>query len=606
MRFVGQLALQNYWSHTTRGVHVTTSARHGFFRNNQNRLLFEHGKLCSLTGSNIKYLSNVGTGSAESEFRPEPSGLQLESFHVRDMYKVAVNAVEPKHMVENVLQFDKFPSILTVKDEVYTVDHNVYVVGFGKAVLGMARAVEDVLGEHIAGGILSIPRGQRTILAEKDKGDLLLTADTKIQVYEGGHSSLPEKAAHEAALAIEQLLLARQKQDLVIVLTSGGGSPLLPLPQKPITFEDLVAVTKLLVRRGASIKDLNAIRKNFERLKGGKMIDAAHPAKIITLIISDVMGDNLSMIASGPTVREQVTAHQCLEILSRFGVKQQIPPTIHAFLQQQVADEESRVRFKKPSDITTIGGPGDTKGPGKDQVQNVLVGSNAIACNAAAERARELNCLPYILTTKMGGEAKGVGAMLAKLGMFMLMCFDRKMSKQTNMLKLELDIVQHGVTKQQVNEIIKLVDKALNMERDAVIITGGATTVNLKGDGTGGRNLEVALGAAIQLQKFFNLSKPRPIADITILSADTDGEDGPNCPAAGAFINENFVIEAEMEGVSCEEYLDNNDSFGLISSVKGGSNLVVMRMTGTNVMDIQALLVRNLQRVANQPNAKQF
>ena len=252
------------------------------------------------------------------------------------------------------------------------------------------------------------------------------------------------------------------------------------------------------------------------------------------------------------------------------------------------------VRFKKPATTSPL--RSDSKhqmNEGMERVQNVLVGSNSIACQAAFMRARELGYLPYILTTALEGEAFKTGRMLGKLGLFMLMCFDRKLASHINMLKLELDIIRDGVTKKQVNEIIKLVNTATNMACSAVIISGGESVVNVKGDGIGGRNLELAVGASIQFQELLKLSEPRPTPDITLLSADTDGEDGPNCFAAGAVINENFGIEAQLDGYSCEDALNNNDTYTLLKSVKGGSHLVVTRMTGTNVMDIQVMIVRN-------------
>lgn len=315
---------------------------------------------------------------------------------------------------------------------------------------------------------------------------------------------------------------------------------------------------------------------------------------MVSLIISDVIGDPISMIASGPTVHDQVTAHQCYEIFNRLKVYDMIPSSILQHLKRQIAHEASMVRFKKPAMTSPL--RSDSKRQmkeGAERVQNVLVGSNSIACQAAFLRARELGYLPYILTTALEGEAFKTGRMLGKLGLFMLMCFDRKLASHINVLKLELDIIKDGVTKKQINEIITLVNTATNMACSAVIISGGESVVNVKGDGIGGRNLELAVGASIQFQELLKLSEPRPTPDITLLSADTDGEDGPNCFAAGAVINENFGIEAQLDGYSCEDALNNNDTYTLLKSVKGGSHLVVTRMTGTNVMDIQVMIVRN-------------
>ena len=195
---------------------------------------------------------------------------------------------------------------------------------------------------------------------------------------------------------------------------------------------------------------------------------------MVSLIISDVIGDPINMIASGPTVHDQVTAHQCYEIFNRLKVYDMIPSSILQHLKKQIAQEASMVRFKKPATTSPL--RSDSKhqmNEGTERVQNVLVGSNSIACQAAFMRARELGYLPYILTTALEGEAFKTGRMLGKLGLFMLMCFDRKLASHINMLKLELDIIRDGVTKKQVNEMIKLVNTATNMACSAVLISGG-------------------------------------------------------------------------------------------------------------------------------------
>ncbi|XP_076469734.1 glycerate kinase-like isoform X4 [Babylonia areolata] len=509
-----------------------------------------------------------------------------------DIYREAVNSVEPHHMVESVLQFDAETRVLTVEDKTYRVDRNVYVVGFGKAVLGMARAVEDILGEHVVSGIVSIPRGQREILKEKGKGDLLLWSGSQIQVYEGANGHLPDSVAHSAALAIESLLAARTETDLVIFLVSGGGSALLPCPQQGISLDDLITMTATLYNSGVTVSEVNVLRSNVERLKGGKAVDIAHPAKMVSLIISDVVGDTVSLIAGGPTVPNQVTAHQCLEILNRFGVRNSMPASILAFLERQLVDESFSVRFKMADGV--FAGGWEEKQNLKERVHNVLVGSNRIACQAAAVRARELGHVAYILTTSMVGEVRSIGATLARLGTFMLLCFDQRHLPHLHILTLEVDLIKAGITKQQINEMVTLVSTAVNTGCDAVIISGGEGVVSMKGAGIGGRNLELAIGAGMELQRLFQLSKPRTPPSITLLSADTDGEDGAS-PAAGAVVTENLEMEVRAAGLGCEGFLLNNDSHALFEGLQGagGRHLVVTRMTGTNVMDIQVLIVRN-------------
>nr|KAG5697070.1 hypothetical protein BaRGS_001986 [Batillaria attramentaria] len=496
-------------------------------------------------------------------------------------------------MIENVLQYDEKLSTLTIKDKSYKLDHNVYVVGFGKAVMGMARAVEQILGDHIVSGILSVPRGQTESLQQKGRGDLLLQPETKIRIYEGGQKNLPDEVAHQAALDIQELVSNKKDTDLIIALISGGGSPLLPSPRPPISLEDLIILTKELTSHGAPMRDINVIRKHIEVLKGGGLGMAARPAQVASLILSDIIGDPLNLIASAPTVYDQVPARQCMEVINRMHLSEKIPQSIIDHLQKQVTEETAKVAYRKPAATFTLGTGYESQTGEQSWVQNVLVGSNTQACQAAVHRAKELGYLPFILTTELEGEARDIGKMLGKLGVFMLMCFDRKLSRHATIptLRLELDLVQEGISKIQINEIVNLVDNAYNMGKGVVIISGGETVVNVKGKGKGGRNQELALAASLKLCELLKLTTPRPVADITLLSADTDGEDG-SCPAAGAVINENFAVEAAANGFLCEKHLDDNDSYTLMSSVKKGSHLVVTGKTGTNVMDIQILIVR--------------
>lgn len=315
--------------------------------------------------------------------------------------------------------------------------------------------------------------------------------------------------------------------------------------------------------------------------------------QMVSLIISDVIGDPLNFIASGPTVQDSVMPHQCFEIFNRLNIINMIPKSIIHYLEQQVKQESLKAMYGKTSlSMKTISESKSSVDADWSRIQNVLVGSNTIACNAAMERAHELGYVPYILTTVLNGATQQNGSMLGKLGIYILMCFNRRRSNEANvsLLLLELDIIKDGISKTQLNEIANLVDSAHNMGKGLAIISGGESVVNITGNGIGGRNQEVVLAGGLKLHELYEQIEPRARADITLLSADTDGEDGL-CPAAGAVVNQNFVSEAELEGFSCSWYLQNNDSYTLFHSVKRGMHHVVTHMTGTQVMDIQVLIV---------------
>jgi len=389
----------------------------------------------------------------------------------------------------------------------------VLVVGAGKASGAMAAAVEEAWGDRIAEGVVAVKDGY--------------TVPTRrIRLLEAGHP-VPDERGAAAARAIHALARSAGAEDLVLVLVSGGGSALTPAPVPPITLGDKQAMTRWLLAAGATINQLNVIRKHASLLKGGQLARAASPARVEALLLSDVVGDPLDVIASGPTAPDASTFAEALDILERFTLRERAPRSIVLRLEQGARGE-----------LPETPKPGD---PLFARVRNSVIGNNALVVNAAAARARELGFTPHVLTRALEGEARDVAGRFVELA------------------------------------------RAIRAGRGPVaapacVIAGGETTVTIRGRGKGGRCQEFALTAALAMDS---------LGDVVILAAGTDGSDGPT-EAAGAMADRESVARARARGFDPEAGLAENDSNAVLG---GAGDLVVTGPTNTNLLDLYMVLV---------------
>lgn len=370
----------------------------------------------------------------------------------------------------------------------------VFVVGAGKAGAAMAAAVERVLGRRIAGGVVNVPDGAVARLR-------------RIRLNAAGHP-IPDERGVAGASQIAAIARAAGARDLIIALISGGASALLPLPAPGVSLHDKRQLTAALLRAGATIHELNTVRKHLSAIKGGHLAALAQPARLITLIVSDVVGDDLDVIGSGPTVADRSTVSDARAILARYGMR------------------APRLQETPKSALNA---------------QNVVVCSNRAAIAAAAQKARELGYHAWVLSTAIQGEARDAAA-------------------------------AHVALARQV------LAAGRPVRRPACILSGGETTVTVRGTGRGGRNQEFVLAAAIALNG---------APGVTVFSAGTDGIDGPT-DAAGAIADERTFRRAAAAGLDPRAALDENDSYTFFAGVDG---LVKTGPTGTNVMDLRLLLI---------------
>ncbi len=389
----------------------------------------------------------------------------------------------------------------------------VFVIGCGKAAAQMAFALQELVGAKIAGGVVVVKYGHGLSLE-------------KIKVVEAGHP-VPDQAGYLGAQQVIEMVSQARAGDLILFVISGGGSALLPMPAEGLTLADKQATTQALLASGAKIHEVNALRKHLSRLKGGRLAQLAFPANTLSLILSDVVGDQLDAIASGPTVGDASTYDDCLEIVRRYGLSDKIPGAALELLNRGALGEVAET--PKPSAALF------------EKVQNVIVGSNRMAIAAAQQQAETLGYATRVLSSAVEGESRTVAS---------AHCAHIK------------EILQRG----------------RSAGRPQCLISGGETTVTLRGNGLGGRNQEFALAAAIDLADLDN---------VVLLSAGTDGTDGPT-DAAGAIIDGTTLSRGRAQGLNAHDFLARNDSYHFLCTT---GDLLVTGPTLTNVMDLQVILI---------------
>lgn len=391
----------------------------------------------------------------------------------------------------------------------------VLVVGAGKATAPMAKALEDLLGEGINEGVITVKYG--------------FTEDLRfIKVVEAGHP-LPDENGLDGTRRIFRLLEGASEKDLVFSLISGGGSALLPYPAGEITLPEKQAVTRALLECGASIDEINAVRKHISLSKGGQMARAAFPATVVNLMLSDVVGDRVDVIASGPFVPDASTFQEAWAVLWKYCLVEKVPASVKAYLEKGMSGEARET--PKAGD------------PVFERVSNLIIGSNVLALQGAEEEARKLGYRTLILSSMMEGEAKDV-AML------------------------------HVAIAREVLE------RGLPIPPPACLISGGETTVTIRGKGLGGRNQEFCLAAAMGLSGLPHR--------VVILSAGTDGNDGPT-DAAGGVVDPSTVEKGNELGLNAGLFLGDNDSYHYLRKT---GDLLMTGPTRTNVMDVRLMLVK--------------
>jgi glycerate 2-kinase len=442
--------------------------------------------------------------------KPDRKRLRRDALSI---FYAALEAAEAGSAVRRHLKFSR--GILKAgRLRIPIVDFDrVYFVGVGKAAIEMAAAVEQILGQVLTGGLALTKHGHSKLRLQR------------IRIREAGHP-IPDEHGIKASLEVIELLKTLNARDLLLVAISGGASALLSAPADPIALADKQQTTELLLRAGANIRELNAVRKHLSALKGGRLAALAYPAKVLGLLLSDVIGDPLDSIGSGPTAADPTTFLDALAVLKKYDLLDRVPGVVRQYLEQALG-----------GGIPETPKPGD---PVFENVHNVIVGSNRIALEAAAKQARALGYRAILLSSTMQGETREVARVHAQV----------------------------------LREIVAFGDP---IRRPACVLSGGETTVTVRGFGKGGRNQEFALAAAIDVQGLSN---------VLVLSAGTDGTDGPT-DAAGAVATGDTIRRAGRLRLEPSQYLVANDSYPFFDAL---GDLIRTGPTGTNVMDLHLML----------------
>ena len=445
--------------------------------------------------------------NGETRLNQKARRLALESL------ETALNAADPKQMLKSKLLLEN--STLKVDGHSFNLEklRNVYVIGGGKASGSMAEAVEQILGNRITDGLVNVPHGS------KNK-----TSKIKLR---GANHPVPDEAGVEGTRSMLDMVEHAEGNDLIICLISGGGSSLMPLPRGPISLTDKQEMTQALLKSGATINEVNTVRKHISDFKGGWLAKKAYPATILNLILSDVVGDPLDFIASGPTVPDSTTFNDAIGVLKKYSLWAETPESIRKVLSE---GEEGLIPETPKADDEAF-----------KKVHNVVVGNNRSSSLAACGQLRSAGLNTLLLTATLEGEARHAGVILATIGK-------------------EVKVSGNPVP------------------NPAGIVAGGETTVTVTGKGSGGRNQELLLAAALKL---------RESDGIVVASLSTDGVDGPT-DAAGAVADGKTVTRALKMGLVPEKFLAENNSYRFFAKL---NDLIFTGPTGTNVNDVSVIVV---------------
>jgi glycerate 2-kinase len=439
-----------------------------------------------------------------------PSGYKTA---VQAVQRAALNAVDPGKAIHRHLRLENHALILD--ERLYDLNRfqHVWIAGGGKAVSPMVAALAETLKERLSGGVAVTKYGHAPAAAVGES--------SLVRIVEAGHP-VPDAASVDGACQLADVAASAGEMDLVICLLSGGASALLTLPVSGVELADVQLLTDRLLRSGATINELNTVRKHLSRIKGGGLARIAAPATVISLILSDVVGDPLDVIASGPTAPDPTTFADAWATLEHYGLTEIAPASI---LQRLRAGLEGAVPdTPKPDD------------PIFEKVHNVVVGSNRLAAEAAVEAAQGLGLNTLLVSTFVEGEAREVARVAVAIAK---------------------EIRQYGRP----------------VAPPACVVWGGETTVTVRGDGRGGRNQELALASALALEGW---------PDVILVALATDGTDGPT-DAAGALATGDTVVRARELGLDPSDFLARNDSYRFFERL---GDLIVTGPTQTNVNDL--------------------
>lgn len=422
-------------------------------------------------------------------------------------------SVHPENTIKKHLKL-LYNSLIIDKNKVnLDIYENIYIIGAGKASAHMAKAVENIFMKRITKGLICVKYGHSVRLHN-------------ILVVEAGHP-VPDNNSYLAAKRTLELIKECDQKDLIICLMSGGASAIWALPYAKIPFEDKKSCYEILLKSGADIHEFNTVRKHISRIKGGLLAQTAYPARLITLAISDVIGNKFTSIGSGPSVGDPTTFQDTMDVFKKYNLTQKIPKSV---LKHVLAGVKGDIKeTPKPNDRIFNG-----------NIESIVT-SNKEFLDITKQTGEYLGYSVKIVSTELTGEARDVG-------------------------------------KQIVEKARQFKSAKKPGSKPMMLLFGGETTVTLKGNGKGGRNQELALSAALEMVN---------LEGVLIASFGTDGNDG-STDAAGAFADNKTVLKGKKRQLDAKDFLDCNNSYEYFSKIE---DLIISGPTGTNIMDVQIVII---------------
>ena len=429
---------------------------------------------------------------------------------VRSIFENTLRFVDPEIMIPGILRFDEDVNLLTIHDEEFLIkDRPVYLIGTGKASHTMAKAVEELLAERIQDGLIICPDQKSKSL-------------NKVRVIHGSHP-LPDQKSVEASRELTKFSNLIPEQSVVLNLVSGGTSALFCLPAEPLTINEIREVYKLLIESGATIHQINTVRKPLSQVKGGRFLEYLKHTTLIDLIISDIPDNDLSMVGSGPSIAQKVSPNDAINELQKLGILNSLPEAVKEFLEKESANEKESPDLFNTEDFKNH--------------HTFLLASARQMVEKAGEIAEELDFKSIIHRKPWSGPIEDLEQL-----------------------------------------IIQSIKKHLNTDQKTVLLFFGEPTVNVTGPGLGGRNQELALRMTLHLQDLDSEN------EVVFLSAGTDGIDGPT-DVAGAVVDKSTIKKASKKGLDAKSYLKENDSYHFFKKAGGhlktgptGNNLMDLQI----------------------------
>lgn len=494
---------------------------------------------------------------------------------LKNIFKKCLHSVNPGHLVRSTVSVQS--SELKVRNRQFKLNKNCYLVGFGKGVYEMAIEMEALIGDHLCEGIISIPIGLRSKFSSQ------LKENSVIKVFEGGKDNLPDENSFKAATCIKNLAEKLKLDDIMIVLIAGGGSALFSFPVPPVTLDEKVNTIRMIANAGADIVELNTVRKELSVVKGGKLAQLAYPATTVALILSDIVGDPVDFIASGPTViSKDFTTDSAVQVLEKYNLSDAVPASVQRVIFGKIPND----RELETDEVMK-------------KVHNIIMGNNLTALETAKTEAEYLTYPAVVISNQVTGLVSEIvdvyGEIIKHICEYM---FHNSRNDFINNLKsIFISRKDNLYLTDLINKMLKNIDTidTLRASKTLCLIAGGEPTVKVTGKGVGGRNQELVLQMAIKLFHLKNKYDFVNKFDISFLSAGTDGIDGPT-DAAGATCHTDLVEEANLSGLDPEKYLKDNDSYSFFSLLDNGSHLIKIGHTGTNVMDMHIISLKRKTR----------